>query len=130
VRTAVRTRFPDEPKRWLPTTPMRRHHYLYSRTTWLARPEILSELRTIHRRSAAEQARNIGLLDAKGPGSWTKPDLSRLIHADGKVITPLFRAHPGDTKLDKETGELRPVRAEHDASLHFEGTPMKSEAPK
>ncbi len=26
------------------------------------------------------------------------------------------------TKLDKETGELRPLRAEHDASLHFEGT--------
>lgn len=75
-----------------------------------------------HRRSAAEQARSIGLLDIDGPGFWTKPDLSRLIHADGKVITPLFRAQPGDTKLDKETGELRPLRAEHDAALHFEGT--------
>lgn len=122
VRTAVRSRFPDEPERWLPSTPMRRHHYLYGRTAWLAQPEILSELRTIHRRSAAAQARAIGLLDVNGPGSWTKPDLSRLIHADGKVVTPLFRAHPGDTRLDKETGELRPVRAEHDASLHFEGT--------
>ncbi len=47
---------------------------------------------------------------------------SRMIHADGKVVTPLFKAHPGDTKVDKETGELRPVRAEHDAALHFEGT--------
>ena len=55
-------------------------------------------------------------------GSWTHPNLSRLIYGDGKVITPLFKARPGDTKLDKATGELRPVRAEADADLHFEGT--------
>jgi hypothetical protein len=122
IRTSIRERFRDQPKRWLPATPMRRHHYLYGRTAWLAQPEVLDELRAIHRRTAAEQAQIIGLLDRKGPGSWTKPDLSRLIHADGKVITPLFRAQPGDTRLDKETGKLRPLRAEHDAALHFEGT--------
>lgn len=122
IRGTVRGQFPDLPERWLPVAPMRRHHYLYGRTAWLAQPEVLNELRAIHRRTAAEQAQAIGLLDPKGPGSWTKPDLSRLIHADGKVVTPLFRAHPGDTRLDKETGELRPVRAELDASLHFEGT--------
>jgi hypothetical protein len=122
IRSVVHDRFSDDPDRWLPETPMRRHHYLYGRTAWLSRPEVLDQLRVIHRRSASEQAQQIGLLDPKGRGSWTKPDLSRLIHADGKVVTPLFRAHPGDTKLDKETGELRPVRAENDASLHFEGT--------
>lgn len=34
----------------------------------------------------------------------------------------LFRARPGDARLDKRTGELVPVRAETDADLHFEGT--------
>jgi hypothetical protein len=45
-----------------------------------------------------------------------------MLYADGKVLSPLFRAHPGDTRLDKTTGELRPLRAEPDAGLHFEGT--------
>ncbi|MCW2748891.1 MAG: hypothetical protein JWR83_1, partial [Aeromicrobium sp.] len=122
LRHQVRERFPDEPERWLPAKPIRRHHYLHGRTAWLTRPEVLAELRKIHQRCAADQAREIGLLNPSGPGSWTHPHLSRLIHADGKVVTPLFRAHPGDTKLDKETGELRLVRAEPDAALHFEGT--------
>ena len=122
IRTTIHQRFPNDPDRHVPVKPMKRYHYLYGRTAWLTRPEVLAELRTIHRRNAAAQAQNIGLLDPKGPGSWTKPDLSRLIHADGKVVTPLFKAHPGDTKLDKETGELRPLRAEADAALHFEGT--------
>jgi hypothetical protein len=45
-----------------------------------------------------------------------------MLYADGKVLTPLFRAHPGDTKLDKKTGEVRELRAEPDGALHFEGT--------
>ena len=45
-----------------------------------------------------------------------------MLYADGKVVTPLFRAQPGDTRVDKTTGEIRPVRAEPDAGLHFEGT--------
>jgi len=122
LRHLVQQQFPDEPTRWLPAEPMRRHHYLYGRTAWLTQPEVLEQLGAIHRQSAANQARQIGLLDPNGPGSWTHPHLSRMIHADGKVVTPLFKAHPGDTKLDKDTGELRPVRAEHDAGLHFEGT--------
>jgi hypothetical protein len=122
LRQLTRNRFPDDPTMWLPASPMKRHHYLYGRTTWLTHPQVLPKLRAIHQARAAEQARSLGLLDPNGPGSWTHPDLSRLIHADGKVLTPLFKAHPGDTKLDKETGELRLVRAEHDAGLHFEGT--------
>jgi hypothetical protein len=44
-----------------------------------------------------------------------------MLHADGKVITPLFRAQPGDRRLDRTTGELVPSRVEPDAALHFEG---------
>jgi hypothetical protein len=122
LRSLVRHRFPSDPELWLPEAPMRRHHYLYARTRWLTDPSILAELRLTHRRLAVEQAQSLGLLDPDGPGSWTHPDLSRMIYADGKVLSPLFRAHPGDTRLDKTTGELRPLRAEPDAGLHFEGT--------
>jgi hypothetical protein len=106
----------------LPGRPMRRHHYLYLRNTYLIRPEVLADLAALHRQIAAEQAQEVGLLDPDGPGSWTRPHRSRLLYGDGKVITPLFKAHPGDTRLDRETGELRPVRFERDAALHFEGT--------
>src|SRR5439155_11212764 len=120
-RRLVRARFPHDPGRWLPERSMRRHHYLYGRTRYLSDPEILEALGARHRRRAAEQAREIGLLDPDGPGSWTHPDLSRMLHADGKVITPLFKAQPGDRRLDRTTGELLPTRSEPDAALHFEG---------
>jgi hypothetical protein len=40
----------------------------------------------------------------------------------GKVVTPLFRTKPGDTRVDRTTGEIRPVRTEPDAGLHWQGT--------
>lgn len=45
-----------------------------------------------------------------------------MLYADGKVLTPLYRAHPDDTRVDRTTGEIRAVRAEPDGGLHFEGT--------
>ena len=119
LRSLVAQRLPDQP---LPSIPMRRHHYLYGRTTWLTHPEVLPRLRAVHQHCAEAQAQQLGLLDPDGPGSWTRPDLSRMIYADGKVITPLFKAHPGDRIIDRNTGEIRPARAERDAGLHFEGT--------
>ncbi|MGZ4671481.1 MAG: hypothetical protein ACXV8K_02350 [Ilumatobacteraceae bacterium] len=72
--------------------------------------------------TAADQARSLGLLDPDGAGSWTHPDLGRVLYADGKVITPLFKAKPGDTKINRQTGEIRQLPFEADASLHIEGT--------
>jgi len=122
LRCLVKTRFPEKPDRWLPVEPMRRCHYLYGRGRYLTDPIILDRLAAVHREQAVAQAGQLGLLRADGPGSWTHPDLSRMLYADGKVVTPLFKAHPGDTKVDKVTGELRPRRSEPDAGLHFEGT--------
>ncbi|MEX2274991.1 MAG: hypothetical protein WEA10_05440 [Actinomycetota bacterium] len=85
-------------------------------------PAILERLGEIHRELATSQAKTAGLLDPEGAGSYTHPDLSRVLHADGKVVTPLFRAKPGDYRVDTETGEVLPVRYEADAALHFEGT--------
>jgi hypothetical protein len=117
----IRTLFPNDPTRWLPEQPMRRHHYHYARNRYLTEPSVFEQLAVLHRQIAAEQARELGLLDPNGPGSWTHPDLSRMLHADGKVITPLYRAKPGDTKIDRQTGEIRPALFEADAKLHFQG---------
>lgn len=106
----------------LPDGPMRRHHYLYLRDRYLTDDKTLDLLGDIHRRAAARQATDIGLLRADGAGSWTHPSLDRLIHGDGKVVTPLYRARPGETRLNRDTGELRHLRSEPDAALHFEGT--------
>ena len=106
----------------LPQIPMRRHHYLYLRNRYLTDPQILELLGEVHRRSAATQAQRLGLLRADGDGSWTHPSLDRVVYGDGKVITPLYRARPGDIRLDRSTGKLRRLRAEPDADLHFEGT--------
>jgi len=91
LRHLVRTRFPDRPDRWLAAEPMRRCHYLYGRGRYLTDPEILDRLATVHREHACDQARQLDLLDPNGPGSWTHPDLTRLLYADGKVITPFSR---------------------------------------
>jgi hypothetical protein len=48
------------------------------------------------------------LIDPKGPGSFTH--LSGMLHADGKVITPLFKGRLGQRRTDKATGEIKQVR--------------------
>jgi hypothetical protein len=121
MRDRVRHQFPSEPSRWLPATPMRRHHYLYARNRYLTDPDVLDALTGLHRELATQQARELGLLNPDGPGSWTHPHLTRMLHADGKVITPLFRARPGDRQLDRATGELRSLSADPDGGLHVEG---------
>jgi hypothetical protein len=122
MRRAVKRQFPDDLKVRLPSRPMRRHHYLYGRNRYLSSPAVLTCLGMAHREIAATQARQLGLLDPSGPGSWTHPDLTRLLHADGKVISPLFSGRLGDKRADHGTGALRQVRYEPDASLHFEGS--------
>jgi hypothetical protein len=121
MRDLVAARFPNDVSRQLPEAPMRRHHFIYMRNRYLSEPAILEAIGDLHRSIAAEQAHATGLLEPGGDGSWTHPSLDRLLHADGKVVTPLFRGKPGDTRVDKKTGEVTPRRQEPDAALHFEG---------
>jgi hypothetical protein len=121
IRRLVRKLFPNDPDMHLPPQSMRRHHYAYGRNRYLCDPAVLSELSGLHRKHAADQARELGLFDPAGAGSWTHPDGSRILHADGKVVAPLSRAKPGETKVNRHTGEIRALRADPDAGLHFEG---------
>ena len=105
----------------LPGKPMRRHHYLYVRNRYLTDPEVLKRIAALHRETSCKQARELGLVDPSGHGSFTHPHLSRMLYADGKVITPLFKGRLGQTRTDKATGEIKQVRFEPDADLHFEG---------
>ena len=89
---------------------------MFGWTRYLTAPDVLERLAELHRGLATRQALSCGLLDPDGPGSWTHPDLSRMLYADGKVITPLFRAKPGDKKIDKTTGEVHYLRAEQAAA--------------
>jgi len=79
IRHHSRRHNPHRPDRHLPTQPMRRHHYLYGRRHHLCQPEILAALGQRHRELAAGHARQLGLLDPTGPGSWTHPDLTRML---------------------------------------------------
>ena len=121
IRDVVRAEFPDRPEMHLPPSPIRRHHFLYARERDLTKPAVVQRLSERARLLAVAEARRQGLLDPQGGGSWTSPSRNRLLYADGKVIAPLFRAKPGDERVDRETGELLPRRAEPDAALHFEG---------
>ena len=121
VRRTVTATCPDRHDLALPARPMRTHHYRYLRDRYLTHPDVLAALGDRHRELAVGQARSLGLLDPDGPGSYTHPHLSRMLYADGKVITPLFKAHPDDRRLDKTTGELRTPRHEPDGHLHFQG---------
>jgi hypothetical protein len=120
MRHVVRSVFPNDPSMWLPERPMRRHHYAYARR-YLTDPEVLERLHEVHSTEAISLAWSIGLLDVDRPGGFTHPDSSRVLYGDGKVITPLFKARPGDTRVDRATGEILAVRHDPDASLHFEG---------
>lgn len=110
----------EQLKRSLPERPMRRHHYLYARNRYLV--PLGPELRDLFEAVSARQAtENLGLCDPEGPGSITHPDLSRMVHSDGKVLAPLYRAKPGEKKVDRTTGEITPARYEPDAALHVTG---------
>jgi len=99
---------------------MGRHHFTYAKK-YLASADVLARLLETFRESSSELARSIGNADPNGPRSVTHPDLSRVLHGDGKVITPLYKAKPGDFRVDKRTGEIHYLRFDPDATDHREG---------
>lgn len=120
IRHTVKSQFPDDPSKHLPDIPMRRYHYDHARK-YLADPEILKSLQQIHRVEAVAAARSIGLLDPEGEGSFTHPDLSRVLHGDGKAVRSIFDRRAGEMRKDAKSGKKVPYRHDPDASDHKEG---------
>jgi hypothetical protein len=110
---------PDLPK--LPRKPPRRQDYEYMRDRYLATDEAISRSLEIHTEVSIRQAKEGGNLDPHGGGSFTHPEITRCLYGDGKVITPLYKAKPGTTTVNRKTGEVREVRSDPDARLYTEG---------
>lgn len=123
IRDRVQQKWSHRPDLWLPAQPMRRHHFDYSRERDLMDPDTKRRMMETYRRRTAEQAtQDLGLCDPLGPGSLTHPDLTRVLYADGKVVTPLYRAKRHTRHVDKRTGELRILKADPTAKLHVTGS--------
>jgi hypothetical protein len=78
-------------------------------------------MRASFRDAAVATALEIGLFDPDGLGSFTHPDRARLIYGDGKVVKPLSKYAPGETWVDRRTGEVKPRRADPDAAWYIVG---------
>src|SRR2546429_9327629 len=100
MRRTVKKMFPEEESMRLPSRPMRRHHYLYGRNRYLSNPVVLAGLASLHRELAAGQAREFGFMDPQGSGTWTHPDLGRMLYSDGKVINPLYTSRTSDDRIE------------------------------
>jgi len=118
LQNIVRQLHPSNPEVWLPERAPRRHHYLYFRRRHVD-PNV-GALQELHETLAAQQALAVGLCDPNGGGSWTRPHSTRTWTADGKVGTPLFRSSK-PTRVNRATGEIKPVRYDPDAKLHVSG---------
>jgi hypothetical protein len=109
--------YPHEPP--LPVGPPQRHHWQYAKR--LVGQEAWAKMRQSFRDAAVATALEIGLFDPDGPGSFTHPDRTRLAYGDGKVVKPLSKYAPGETWVDRRTGEIKPRRADPDAAWYTVG---------
>ena len=118
VRRWHHKRYPTEPK--LPRRPPQRHHWQYFKKTVGA--QAWEQVRDTFRDQALAAARELGLLDPDGPGSFTHPVKERLVYGDGVVTAPLSKHAPGTPFIDKNTGEVvRIRRSDPDADVYYTG---------
>lgn len=124
ICSEVQRRFPMDPSMWLdPNQPMKRYHYSYLRNRYLVDEKVLAKQLDGYRTTAATHAKELGMCDPDGAGSLTHPSLDRVLYADGKVVTPLYKAKPGTPRVDRSTGEiLGELRSDPDAHLHITGS--------
>jgi hypothetical protein len=105
----------------LPPRAPRRQAFEYMRDRFLATDEGIERLAQIHAEVSTGQAKEGGNLDPDGGGSFTHPEITRTLYGDGKVVTPLYTSKPGETVTNQETGKVRELRFDPDASFYTEG---------
>lgn len=80
-----------------------------------------AKMRESFRDAAVATALEVGLFDPEGPGrspTLTGPGSSA---GDGKVVKPLSKYAPGETRVDQRTGKVKPRRADPDAAWYIVG---------
>ncbi|TKJ28478.1 hypothetical protein [Blastococcus sp. CCUG 61487] len=77
----------------------------YARNTHLTTDVALAEMHRLFIAGSVAQARSLGLLDPKGPGSLNHPARSRTVYGDGTVVRSLYKPPPVVWIEDPETGE-------------------------
>ncbi len=103
----------------VPSTGPNRDHWGYFCKRRL-HPAALQQLVALHRDLAVERAHEVGLLDpdvAYSPGNYRR---DQVVGLDGKVFSSPLRTLDTD-RVDKTTGELRPVRQDTARQRYGEG---------
>jgi len=77
----------------------------YARNTHLTTDEALRDMHALFLDGAVAQARSLGLLDPKGPGSLCHPARSRVVYGDGTVVRGMYRPPTVVWVDDPETGQ-------------------------
>jgi hypothetical protein len=105
----VRVRFPNTAAMHLRDEPIRRHRWTYMKKHYAVSDVVLAAIKDTFEATAARQVDELELCQTDGPGSLSHPDPSRMLYGDGKVVTPLYKAKRGDSKVDKSTGGGEPA---------------------
>ncbi len=98
-------------------TPMAFEHYRYLRNLICDDAELFNEILKAYTVHAVADARTIGLLDPKGPGSLTHPHRTRTVYGDGTIVRPIYKRTPdnsnGSTRVDADAA----VHHRHDGKI-------------
>lgn len=120
-RRTIRQRHPGRADLDPGPVPMRRHHFVYFKRTYLQSPAAMDLISAAFEAGAVDLARELQLCTGTTGGSWTLPSLNDVIQGDGKVVRPISRWKPGDEWVDADTGEIKSRRSDPDIGRYREG---------
>lgn len=92
-------------------------HYRYLRNLICADDELFNTLVEAYTVHAVADARTIGLLDPKGPGSLTHPDRTRTIYGDGTIVRPICKRTPDNANGSSRVDPDAAVHHRHDGKI-------------
>jgi hypothetical protein len=125
VRRSLAERYPGYRGLRPDAQPISRREFWRFRERHGITDEILHEMRVAVRGEAATQALAQGMFDP-GVGSFTHPALQNIFVGDGTVAPPHYKGTPSGRQLNRETGELEPVKYDPDANYYMTGDGEKA----
>jgi hypothetical protein len=116
VRRALAARYPGYRGLRPDAQPISRREFWRFREAHGIADETLNDLRGTFRELAAAQALDMGMFDPT-KGSVSHPAIENTFAGDGTVIKPHYKGSPSKRQLNRETGELEPVKYDPDANF-------------